>query len=148
VLPGAKIFILTNGFYLYQEDINRFENHKIYCIKVSAYNYREYARLIELKTSIPYQIFYSKLDERKNIYTRDPLNLQKPCYATTRDITINCHGQVCLCCLDWDNRLTFGDLHTNTLKEILNSEQFLKIHDELMKGERNSEICKRCDWQR
>jgi FkbM family methyltransferase len=148
MLPDAKIIILTNGYYLYQEDLNRLENCKIYRVGVSSYNRKEHERLIRLNTIIPYGVFYAKLDDRQSIYTREPKGLTLPCYATIRDITINCHGQVSICCLDWDNKEIFGDLHKNTLKEVLNSERFLQVHNELIKGERNLEICKRCDWQR
>ena len=148
ILPNAKIFILTNGYYLYQEDLVKFEQYKIYCIVVSSYNHQEHNRLIKLQTSIPYQVFHSELDDRKNIYTREPYNLELPCFPFLRDLTINCYGQLSLCCLDWDNQVVFGDLYESTLTEILNSDKLVQIYKELIRGERKLDICKRCNWQR
>jgi 8-amino-3,8-dideoxy-alpha-D-manno-octulosonate transaminase len=148
LLPDVKIAIYTNGSFLFQEDLNRFEQYKIDHITVSSYSKEEHYRLIKLTTRIPYKVFYSVLDDRKNIYTEKPYDLYLPCYATIRDLTVNCHGQISLCCFDWDNKAVFGDLHTQSLKEILNSPQFMKVHNELIQGKRTLEICRRCRWQR
>jgi len=147
-IPNAKIQLLTNGTLLNQNDIVQLEKFKIHTLAITAYDKNTYNRLAQIKTKLPVRIFKGKLDDRENIYTRKPLNCIKPCYATIRDVTINSQGQVSLCCLDWDNRETFGDLHINSLQEILNSPRFLETHKKLTHGERFLEICKRCDWQR
>jgi len=148
VLPNAKISLLTNGFFLNQEVLNKLENYKIWLITVSSYTFKEHDRLIKLKTNIPYKVYYSNLDDREDIYSRKEINSALPCYATIRDVTVNCFGDVSICCLDWQNRFTFGNISSQSLKEILNSEKFLKVHRELFHGNRTFEICKRCDWQR
>lgn len=148
VLPDARISILTNGFFLNQEVIKEFEKYKIWLITVSSYTFKEHERLIKLKTTIPYKVYYSHLDDREDIYGRKEINSTVPCFATIRDVTVNCFGDVSICCLDWQNLFTFGNVANRSLKEILNSEQFLKVHNELFNGKRTLEICKRCDWQR
>ncbi|MCP4458965.1 MAG: hypothetical protein GY816_13235 [Cytophagales bacterium] len=70
------------------------------------------------------------------------------CFATLRDITINCFGHICLCCYDCNNQVTFGNLHKQSLMEILNSNEFLKTHNELTNGIRKFEICRRCSASR
>ena len=147
-LPDAKIVILTNGSYLFQEDLERFEDYKIWSISVSSYTKEEHYRLKKLVTKIPYQVFYSLLDDRESIYTREPIDLNVPCFATIRDITVNVYGQVSLCCYDWDNQVVFGDLNRQSLKEVLNSDGFLTAHKDLTNGRRNYEICKRCNTYR
>jgi MoaA/NifB/PqqE/SkfB family radical SAM enzyme len=147
-LPYAKISILTNGSFLNQEMLHKMEAYKIWFLTVSSYTFKEHDRLIQLKTSIPYKVYFSHLDDREDIYARNEINSPLPCYATLRDVTVNCYGFLSICCLDWKNRFTFGNLADHSMKELLNSEEFLEIHRDLFNGRRNLGICKRCDWQR
>ncbi|MDR2210645.1 MAG: SPASM domain-containing protein [Spirochaetaceae bacterium] len=147
-LPRAKIFILTNGSFLNQETLQKLEQHKIWLITVSSYDFKEHERLSKLQTAIPYRVYFSHLDDREDIYSRRPINSGDPCYATLRDITVNCCGDLSICCLDWRNDYTFGSLKDHSLKELLNSPAFLAVHRDLFQGRRNLEICRRCDWQR
>jgi sulfatase maturation enzyme AslB (radical SAM superfamily) len=147
-LPGARISILTNGSFLNQEVLKKFEQYKIWLITVSSYTFEEHDQLIKLETSIPYKVYFSHLDDREDIYSRTPINSKKPCFATIRDITVNCYGELSICCLDWQNKCTFGSLRDNSLAELLNSPKFLEVHNDLCNGRRNLEICRRCDWQR
>ncbi len=144
-LPNAKMAILTNGSYLNQEELNTLERHNVWSVSVSAYSKKEYIRLKRLTSKIKYSIFYSVLDSRLSIYEKDPLDLKLPCYATIRDITINCYGQLALCCFDWNNQVTFGNLKEQSLTEILNSSHFLDAHKNLTTGNRTFDVCRRCD---
>ncbi|MCP4458964.1 MAG: hypothetical protein GY816_13230 [Cytophagales bacterium] len=72
VLPDAKIMILTNGSYLFQEELNRFESLKIWRIIVSVYNKKEYYRLRSMETNIPYHVFIQPLMTEK-AYTQESL---------------------------------------------------------------------------
>jgi len=148
VLPKAKISILTNGSLLNQQVFEKLEKYNIWLLTVSSYTFKEHDRLIKLKTSIPYKVYYSHLDDREDIYHRSEINSTKPCYATIRDITINCYGDLSICCLDWQNLFTFGSLASQSLKEILSSPAFLEVHRDLFNGNRKLGICQRCDWQR
>jgi 2-deoxy-scyllo-inosamine dehydrogenase (SAM-dependent) len=147
-LPKARIFILTNGYYLTQEILNEFEKYDIGEIMVSSYSKDEHKRLSDLRTFIPYTVVFRTLDDRGDIYTREEINCKNPCYATIRDITIDCNANLSICCLDWRSMFTFGNLKDSCLKDILNGENFRKVHMELGRGIRNLEICKRCDWSR
>ncbi|MEO9483317.1 MAG: SPASM domain-containing protein [Ekhidna sp.] len=145
-LPNAKMAILTNGSYLNQEEVDTLDKFNVWSVSVSAYSKKEYIRLKKLTTNkIKYSIFYSVLDARLSVYEKEPLDLKMPCYTTIRDITINCHGQLALCCFDWNNEVTFGSLKENSLSELLNSPRFLDAHDNLTAGNRKFEVCRRCD---
>lgn len=146
--PKAKVRILTNGFYLTQEIIDQFKSSGIEVLEVSGYGMKEYNRLRKLKATFPYRVFYAIFDDRKSLYEKRKINLNKPCFAPINDITINCEGKLGLCCLDWKNKHIFGDLEKTTLKKILNSPAFLKVYKELTQGKRNLDLCSRCDWQR
>lgn len=148
-LSHAKVFILTNGFYLTQGILNEFEKYNIWCIAVSSYILKEHERLIQLKTTIPYHVFFSVLDERKSLYEAKEKTCRRPCFAPLNDLTINCYGDVNLCCLDWMNKYSYGNLAEKMLCEIVNSKDFQKIYESLKVGNRNCcDLCKRCDWSR
>lgn len=82
------------------------------------------------------------------MYTREPMNLHKPCYAPVNDITITSDGQLGLCCLDWKNNHLFGSLKHNKLSELLDGKSFQEINRNLAAGVRNMDLCSRCDWAR
>ncbi len=145
-LPNAKMSILTNGSYLNQDELNKIESYNVWSLSVSAYSKKEYIKLKKLTTKrIKYSIFYSVLDDRLSIYEKKPLNLKLPCFATIRDITINCYGQLALCCYDWNNQVTFGSLKENSLTELLNTPRFVDAHSSLTAGNRKFDVCSRCD---
>ena len=146
--PKAMIRILTNGFYLHQAIVDELSNLDIESLEVSAYFPEEYRRLTKLNVKFPYKVFNSILDMRLSLYDRKKLNLPKPCYAQINDITINCEGKLSLCCLDWKNKHTFGDLEKESLEKIISSRKFLSVYRNLAKGNRTLNMCSRCDWQR
>jgi len=146
--PGAMIRVLTNGFYLDQTIIDELYEKDIEYLTVSAYFPEEYKRLIKLKAKFPYTVFFSILDSRMNMYYGKILNLKKPCYALLNDITINCNGDLTICCLDWKNKHIFGNLEKTSLSKIISSKKYLKVYSNLANGKRNLQLCQRCDWQR
>ena len=112
-LPNARLRILTNGYYLTQEMVNSLIQSGLNWLEVSAYFNHEYERLVRINVQIPYHVFFATLDNRLDLYTRKPLSLNKPCYSGVNDVTVTCKGQLGLCCLDWKNNHTFGDLKKN-----------------------------------
>lgn len=146
--PKAMVRILTNGFYLHQAIVDELYTLDIESLEVSSYFPEEYKRLTKLKVKFPYKVFNSILDMRLSLYDRKKLNLPKPCYAQINDITINCEGKLSLCCLDWKNKHTFGNLERDSLKEIISSRKFISVYRNLAKGKRKLDLCSRCDWQR
>ena len=146
--PTAKIRLLTNGSYLNQTMVDDLDAAGLDILEVSSYFPKEHQRLIKLKAKFPYKVFYSILDNRKSIYLTDKLNLVKPCFAHINDVTINCEGKMPICCLDWKNKVVFGDLKKNSLESILHSHFFTQTFRALTKGKRNLDICSRCDWSR
>lgn len=67
-----------------------------------------------------------------------------PCF-TPRGLTILSNGKLVMCCLDYDGRMVLGDLKTQSLKEIMNSDKFKKILElhMLFQGDK-IEMCKNC----
>lgn len=148
-LPNAQIHILTNGSYLTQEILDSLAMINNCCVNISSYSHNEHKRLIKLTTSMPYCVFPSFFDDRENIYDCPLKNIKSPCYAPLRETIITCEGKVGLCCLDWQDRFTFGNLNTQTLSQIINSQKLIDFHKKLVNAERcASSICQRCDLLR
>lgn len=146
--PDAKILILTNGYYLDQTIADELSGLGVWIIAVSAYSKSEYARLTKLHVAIPYKVFWAELDDRESMYERAPINLQKPCCAPIKDLSIACTGEVILCCLDWKHRHTFGNLKHESLHSVLSKQEFADAARGLASGKRTLDLCTRCDWVR
>lgn len=147
-LPAAKILILSNGFYMTQSILDLLSEFNVWNICCSAYSNSEFSRLSALDTHLPYSVFSVRLDDRLGIYEQPTVDCTNPCLAPLRDITVNCYGQINLCCLDYLNTVNFGDLGRSSLMEIITSNPFVEATDKLSRGARTFQICQRCDWSR
>lgn len=67
-----------------------------------------------------------------------------PCF-TPNHLTILSNGKVVMCCLDYEGRMVLGDLKTQTLKNIIESEKFKRIQSLHMgfNGDK-LKMCKNC----
>lgn len=74
----------------------------------------------------------------------------KPCVSVFSSMAINFDGDVQLCDSDVEQKVILGNIKTQTLKDIWNSEKFREIRQYHINGQRNKiEICKGCDhWSR
>ena len=66
-----------------------------------------------------------------------------PCFNPKRIIILS-NGKVVLCCVDIDGDVVLGDLKKQSLKEILNSEKYKKIHSSQMNRSCQIPMCKGC----
>ena len=68
-----------------------------------------------------------------------------PCF-TPRHLTVLSNGKLVMCCLDYDGKAVLGDLKKQTLKEIMNSEEFKKIKylHHSFQGDK-IDMCKKCE---
>jgi GTP 3',8-cyclase len=146
--PNAKIYILTNGYYLNQVMIEELTQRGIWLLWASAYSKEEFSRLSNYRTAIPYKVVSSTLDERKKLYGRDILDKKAQCFPFINDVSVACTGEIILCCLDWERRYVFGNLRHQKLRDIIDSNAVRKVAESLMIGERHLGICRRCDWIR
>ena len=150
-LNKSKIHINTNGFYLDQNLADELYECGVDEIIISLYSKEESERLRAIKFSMDVHMSdyaTNSLDDRNNIYQRELLYCNLPCYSLETEIIIRYTGDVGLCCLDWDNRYNYGNLNHMSLEEILGSSCVQEITSQLKKGKRQLEICKRCNWQR
>ena len=68
------------------------------------------------------------------------------CFALRDHFAVLCDGTVIPCCLDRNGRMALGNLFTEGLDEILDSERARSISDFLSCGKPNEELCKRCGY--
>lgn len=67
-----------------------------------------------------------------------------PCF-TPRDLTVLSNGKLVMCCLDYDGKMVLGDLKTQSLKEIMNSEEFKRILELHLSFQGDKiKMCKKC----
>ena len=125
LFPNNKIRILTNGLLLTPQMKELFDKKQVFVL-----------------VSKP-----GLLDNRLTLYDDPVINLNQPCWGM-EELTVTCHGDVGLCCMDWKNIQTFGNLKEKSLKEIMVEERYLKARLDLMHGHRVLEPCIRCTWNR
>lgn len=81
-------------------------------------------------------------DENKELYKNNP------CYLPFYKLVLDYNGDALLCCNDWfRNHKGFGNIHTNSLKEIWMSNEFVKVRNNLKQGIRSGPACSNCSIQ-
>lgn len=68
------------------------------------------------------------------------------CYYPWRTMVILHDGRVVICCLDYDGVQVMGNVNNNTIKEIWNSEQYVRTRNDFKKLRYgNYPICTKCN---
>lgn len=69
----------------------------------------------------------------------------KACSRALNEIMVLSDGRAVLCCLDWLGKVTFGDLNTQTIREIFSSEKAQAYRLAHVEGRRPElELCRTC----
>ena len=68
------------------------------------------------------------------------------CYGIRDHIGILVDGTVVPCCLDGEGNIPLGNIHKDTLENILNSERAMAIYNGFSNRKRVEELCKRCGY--
>jgi len=56
----------------------------------------------------------------------------KPCTEVWQKLSVDWDGKVSACCADWDNFMTIGDVNKQTLKDIWDNSEDLKVFRKLL----------------
>lgn len=153
--PNAYINLFTNGWNLNQWMLDELVLKGVRYFHVSAYTTKEYARLSKLKVSkagVTYNAWETTLDNRLGIYHRPEntnegirsLGLGDCHWSPTSYLFINHRADVCLCCWDCFYTITFGNLHTEKIEDIFESDRWKEICSSMKKGNRDLSFCKKC----
>lgn len=68
------------------------------------------------------------------------------CMALRDQLGVLCDGTAVPCCLDADGTLRLGNLLTDSVEEILNSELAKRIKEGFSQGKATENLCRRCDF--
>ena len=70
------------------------------------------------------------------------------CYGLRDQIGVLCDGTVVPCCLDHEGDLALGNLHTESMEQILSSPLAKQIYEGFSKREATQELCRKCGYAR
>ena len=92
---------------------------------------------------------YNALDKVNNIslhnWGNGTTNKHFLCHRLWSSITVLWDGRISLCCLDSDGEYILGNLNENSLKDIVNSDQYINIRKNHAKGLFLNK-CEKCDF--
>lgn len=69
------------------------------------------------------------------------------CQGLQSHVAILASGKVVPCCLDCDGVIELGDLHKNTLNEILTSTRAVNMIEGFKEGKAVEELCQKCSYK-
>jgi radical SAM protein with 4Fe4S-binding SPASM domain len=113
---------------------------------------------VELKSEIIFEMRPKtiRLDEKiilhfENYFEwpslQNPLYGDGACHGLRSHIAILASGKVVPCCLDCDGVMELGDLHHDTLDEILSNSRAKSIVEGFDKGSAVEELCRHCSYK-
>ena len=70
------------------------------------------------------------------------------CYGLKDQIGVLCDGTVVPCCLDHEGDIPLGNLHQETMEDILNKPRAKAICDGFRNGKAAEELCRKCGYAR
>lgn len=157
-LPDVKwMEINTNGDYLTRDKIESLAESGVNTISVSMYDEDVSEQITDIckgiDISIIYRHHYNKTDDynlnvvdRKNIITKQiKYNYDKPCYIPFYKTFIDWNGDVLICDNDWSRSVTFGNVNTESFKDIWLGEKLMEYRKQLLTTRTGLLPCNTCD---
>ncbi|MBE3109323.1 MAG: SPASM domain-containing protein [Acidobacteria bacterium] len=147
--PNSKPSVTTNGFMLTDEMLADLTVAGLAYVRVSAYGKPEYDRLMKVKAKakIPVSVRLmggDKWRHRIEDYEAKKTGFKEPCFSPLIDIRVLVDGRVGLCCVDYKNLYTFGDLNKESFEDIMRSGRLQTLTEEHRAGIRTLDLCQRC----
>ncbi|MEQ1721684.1 MAG: SPASM domain-containing protein, partial [Pseudobdellovibrio sp.] len=68
------------------------------------------------------------------------------CYGLRKQLAVHANGDVVPCCLDKESVLKLGNLHENSIADIMNSPRAKKIRTGFERGELVEDLCQKCQY--
>jgi len=156
-LPGCNIVVFTNGSLLTGDNIQELVESGVDTLLVSQYegnlraDARRYAEAIrDLPERFGKHLRYRTLGDQDFLSSSGGLvRVQKPvtktrCMQASLSCVVDFHGDVVLCCNDYNGSHVFGNVGEEHILDIWNKPGFRKLRQELRHGDFQLEICKSC----
>ena len=148
IVPEQDFLIWTNALLL-DRDISKNKFLKRFkCVCITSYNPNDipfFEALADEYDNIA--IFDWELDDRLEIY-RSTKNNILACKRPLFEIPVDYHGNIHLCCMDWNNQFKIGNIFDTPLDDIVCSNEYQKLMQQSRKRlleDSSPEICKKCD---
>jgi len=161
VLPKATLEMYTNGDFLNIEIIESLYEAGVHNYAISLHGNKKERDASRKRISYFIQYFKNEqkcisidfidLDSKYNFSNRGGLirvkneSRQIRCKEPTNPLVINYRGDVLLCCNDYLDKVTFGNVMTETLINIWNSNSFKSTRNRNRKNNYILDICKKCN---
>ena len=162
---GIRTEIVTNGDPLTTKLINKISSNGPVYFVVSMYDGKhqeqKFNELFEASnvTSDNYILrdrwydesnqFGLKLTNRAGVYkSENPASnnaVKQPCFYPSYSMTIDWNGDVLLCVQDWNKRVKFGNLMSDSLMYVWNQSHLKKFRNANAKGNRKFSPCDVCN---
>jgi radical SAM protein with 4Fe4S-binding SPASM domain len=158
-----RVEIVTNGDRLTPESIALLTDAGVKYFVVSLYDGPHQVDLLTKKfqdsqVSVGYLLrdrwhtaadgFGLKLTNRAgsvSVGDQPEIDQSKPCHYLTYQMTVDWNGDVLLCPQDWNKKIRYGNLATQSLISVWNDPQLHKRRMELLHGRQNKNPCSSCN---
>lgn len=141
---------LYTNLRLWNQDSQDADNEDIY-IRIEDYFDIKINRNIEvgaIKSKNIWNRLYLHFDSRFEwpSYFLPHQGSEGRCHGTINHIGIHADGSVVPCCLDKNAAINLGNVHQQSLTDILNSERFKAMRDGFKNGKRVEKFCQHCSF--
>lgn len=148
-IPECKYLLWTNGLLLSRKVEDNAFLRKFTLVCLTCYDKDNMVFFQELSNYYKnIEIFDWKLDDRLEIYSKTQPN-RLSCKRPLFEIPIDYYGNIHLCCMDWDNSYTIGNILKKDFTDIVNSEEYQNLismcRKRLIDQKTCPPICKTCD---
>jgi 8-amino-3,8-dideoxy-alpha-D-manno-octulosonate transaminase len=150
-LPLCFISISTNGDFLNEDLFIKLIDKGVDHFLITNYDDEEKPLLKSLAHKYPLHITFRsykdfpKVDRAGEIF-KNGKSLNTPCLRPASSLMVNWKSNVLLCCQDFYETYSFGNIREKNLWDIWNDRQFVEYRNLLRLGHRSScKICVHCD---
>jgi len=145
----VKIEFFSNGDLLTTEKAKEFLRNGVDIICISQHDLEPSRQISELKKhnwggKIVFGVVNANSKGLSNRAGSVDVNGFNPIYCRPDSSIIRADGTVCLCCNDYYNEVSFGNVKKKSLEEIWNNDSYRKIRKKLKHGNFDLQLCKRC----
>lgn len=147
-VPEGRFLLWTNALLLDRNVKNNEFLRKFSQVNITCYNFSDlpfFQALKEYYGNI--EIFDWELDDRLQIYEKTIIN-NLSCKRPLFELPIDYHGNIHLCCMDWNNDYEIGNIFIEGFESIVMGEKYQKLISSC-KSRLNitycPNICKTCD---
>ena len=157
--PEAFVFVQTNGLLLDERFIVEAIDAGLDEIIVNDYSEKRHvaSNISRMKIAKKYwghltletRSQKERLTNRAgsvDIYPPLPAPLKMPCYRPFRQMHVTFDGRCILCCQDWEFAQVLGNVHTDSLLNIWQNDQYQALRQSLLERDRSQNpLCAKCD---